>query len=77
MFYSVEDRVRWVVWADEPERTGVVLEVDEEFDYYIIREDKKRAGDKQMHVGLPGRSILGLMAALPDNVVLLDNFRSR
>ena len=78
MYYSVEDHVRWSVWDDEAERTGTVLEVDEEFDYYIICEDMKRANKKQMHVGLPGKSILGLAAAsLPDNVVLLDNFRSR
>ena len=77
MSYSVEERVRWSVWDDEAERTGVILEVDEEFDYYIICEDLKRANDIQMRVGLPGKSILGLAATLPDNVVLLDNFRSR
>lgn len=75
MAYDIGDRVRWHDWADEPERTGVVLEVDSRYDYYQVLVDRRRVNETQMCMGTPGKMLNGLADPLPDNVVQLDQFR--
>lgn len=67
--YNIEDRVQWSDWDDEPNKTGMVVEVDRSCDYYNILVDGRSAIDPRMMAGLPGKSIIGLVDPLPDNVI--------
>lgn len=77
--YEVKDKVRWIVYDDEPERTGIVYEADHEIDYYFIKVDLKKGETVQMSCGMPGKSILGLVEPVSrdGNVISFTEFKTK
>lgn len=73
--YKINDRVQWSDWADEPNRTGVIIDVDQRYNYYTVDVDPIHAGGPHMCMGTPEKFIEGLADPLPDNVVNLDDLR--
>lgn len=59
---KVGDRVQWQDWDDEPPTVGVVIEVDEKYDYVTARY-KNSDGDNMVRMA-PRRDFSFVMGAL-------------
>jgi hypothetical protein len=66
MSINIGDTVSWTVWPDEPDYTGKVVAIDEEYDYVDIRYS---TADRVMRAAVPAKKINKVLKALPDNVV--------